>query len=166
MKQLLLIRHAKSSWADAGMKDVDRPLNERGKKDAPDMAQRLLKKQVKAELFLCSTAMRAQSTCAMMMKEMNVDTNRMILKEELYLAPPDVFYDCIQELDDQYNTVAMVAHNPGITDFVNGLTDVKVDDMPTCAVYAIRIETESWRTFKEAKRKFCFFEYPKKVQLD
>jgi phosphohistidine phosphatase len=62
------------------------------------------------------------------------------------------------------DTIAVIAHNPGITDFANSLTQTKVDDMPTCAVYAIRINTNSWKNFGEAKKEFWFFEYPKKQQ--
>jgi phosphohistidine phosphatase len=162
MKQLLLIRHAKSSWADAGMDDFDRPLNERGKTDAPVMAQRLIKKNVKIDVFISSTAKRAQKTCVLLMKEFEMDTEQVLLKPELYLAPPEVFYKCITEAGNEYDTIAIVAHNPGITDFANSLTTAKVDDMPTCAVYAVKIDTNDWKKFLIAKKEFWFFDYPKK----
>jgi phosphohistidine phosphatase len=165
MKKLLLIRHAKSSWADAGMDDFDRPLNERGKVDAPSMAKRLLNKEVKIDAFMSSTANRAQKTCALFMKEYGIDKEQMLLQPELYLAPPEVFIKCIEEIDDQIKTIAVVAHNPGITDFANSLTQTKVDDMPTCAVYAVEIATDKWKKFRTAKKEFCFFEYPKKPSL-
>jgi phosphohistidine phosphatase len=162
MKKLLLIRHAKSSWADAGMDDFDRPLNERGKADAPLMAQRLLKKDVQIDVFISSTARRAQKTCALFMNEYAIDKEQMILKPELYLAPPEVFYKCITETANEYDTIAIVAHNPGITDCANSLTTTKVDDMPTCAVYAVNVETDDWKKFSTSKKEFWFFDYPKK----
>jgi phosphohistidine phosphatase len=161
MKQLLLIRHAKSSWADAGMDDFDRPLNERGKTDAPEMAQRLLSRQIKIDAFMSSAAKRAQKTCALFMKEFEVDKEKMIIKQELYLAPPELFYKCIEEMNDQFETIALFAHNPGITEFANHLTNVRVDEMPTCSVYAITIEADSWKHFSNAPKSFWFFEYPK-----
>ncbi len=161
MKQLLLIRHAKSSWADAGMEDFDRPLNERGKKDAPEMAKRLLKRNISIDAFVSSTANRAQTTCAAFMKLFNADKKKLFLKEELYLAPPQQFEEVITLLDDAAETVAIFAHNPGITDFANSLTKTKVDDMPTCAVYAVKADTKSWKQFATAKKTFWFFDYPK-----
>lgn len=162
MKQLLLIRHAKSSWADAGMDDFDRPLNERGKTDAPEMAKRLLKKHITINAFISSAAKRAQITCALFMKEFNVEKEKMIIKQELYLAPPEIFYKCIADINDKFETIAVFAHNPGITEFTNNLTNIRVDDMPTCSVYAINIDTDSWSSFTNAKKSFWFFEYPKK----
>jgi phosphohistidine phosphatase len=162
MKQLLLIRHAKSSWADAGMNDFDRPLNDRGKKDAPMMARRLLSKNVIIDAFVCSTANRARATCALLMKEFDAPKEKLILQQELYLAPPEVFYKCIAQTDNAFHTIAVIAHNPGITDFANNLTSVRVDDMPTCAVYALHIHTDSWKDFAAATKEFWFFEYPKK----
>ena len=95
MKELLLIRHAKSSWADAGMHDFDRPLNERGKADAPEIAKRLLKQQVKIDAFITSAAKRAQQTCTLFMNEFDVEKEKMIVKERLYLALPEIFLNCI-----------------------------------------------------------------------
>lgn len=166
MKQLLLIRHAKSSWADAGMEDFERPLNERGKMDAPEIAKRLLKKNIKIDAFISSAAKRAQKTCALFMKEFNADKEKMIVKQKLYLAPPELFLRCITAIDDEYNTIAVFAHNPGITEFANTLTTVRVDDMPTCSVYAISIDTDKWSNFSNAKKQFWFFEYPKKSKED
>lgn len=161
MKQLLLIRHAKSSWADAGMDDFDRPLNERGKSDAPEMAKRLIRKHIKIDAFISSAAKRAQKTSALFMKEFHVDAERMILKKQLYLAPPEIFYSCIAELEEQLETVAIFAHNPGITDFANNLTLVKVDDMPTCSIYALKVDADQWKDFAKAPKTFWFFDYPK-----
>lgn len=161
MKQLLLIRHAKSSWADAGMEDFDRPLNERGKKDAPEMAKRLLRRNVFIDAYVSSTANRAQTTCAAFMELFNADQKKLFLKTELYLAPPQQFEEVIASLDDAAETVAIFAHNPGITDFANSLTKTKVDDMPTCAVYAVKADIKNWKEFARANKTFWFFDYPK-----
>jgi phosphohistidine phosphatase len=162
-KQLLLIRHAKSSWADAGMNDFDRPLNDRGKKDAPVMAQRLLKKNISIDAFISSAARRAKNTCSLFMSEFEVEKEKMIVKQELYLAPPDQFYKCIADVDDENETIAVFAHNPGITDFANSLTKVKVDDMPTCSIFAVSVKAKSWSQFKNAEKEFLFFDYPKNI---
>jgi phosphohistidine phosphatase len=163
MKHLLLIRHAKSSWADAGMDDFDRPLNERGKTDAPGMAKRLLAKDVQIDLFICSTAKRAQRTCKLIMDELGIGNDHLLLIPQLYLAPPEIFEQCISKVDNKYKTIAIIAHNPGITDFANRLTPVKIDDMPTCAVYAAKIDTNDWKKFFSSKKEFWFFDYPKNL---
>ena len=80
---------------------------------------------------------------------------------ELYHAPAAVFYNVISKLDNNINTAAVFAHNPGITEFVNLLTATQVDDMPTCAVFAAKADISQWKEFKAAKKIFWFFDYPK-----
>jgi phosphohistidine phosphatase len=136
MKILILVRHAKSSWNEPDMSDEERPLNERGKKDAPEMAKRLKEHSVKVDQFVSSTARRAKRTARYFAEEFGKEKEDIVLKEKLYLAEPAGFADVIRELDDQYDTVALFAHNPGITTFASSLTNVRIDDMPTCAVFA------------------------------
>lgn len=161
MKTLLCIRHAKSSWANPGMNDYDRPLNERGEKDAPMMAERLLKRNVKLDLLVSSPAKRASTTCSSFAKTYNFKKGDILFKEDLYLAPPAVFFKIISAIDDEFKHVAVFAHNPGITDFVNLLTNYRIDNMPTCAVFAIKIDTTQWSRFEMAEKEFWFFDYPK-----
>jgi len=161
MKTLIVVRHAKSSWNDPDMKDHDRPLNERGKKDAPAMAKRLQKSGILVDLFLSSTALRARSTAKHFANEFDAGKKQFVLEEKLYLATPEVMYKVISKLSDQYKAVAIFSHNPGITDFVNTLSPVRVDDMPTCAIYAITANTDTWAAFEKAEKHFLFFDYPK-----
>jgi len=98
MKTLLLIRHAKSSWDDAQQNDFDRPLNARGLKDAPMMADRLLDRKVKIDAFISSPAKRARQTCGLFMQAFKKEESEMILQSQLYLAQPDVFFNSIQQL--------------------------------------------------------------------
>ncbi|HEY0356371.1 MAG TPA: hypothetical protein VGC29_09215 [Flavisolibacter sp.] len=81
--------------------------------------------------------------------------------DDLYLASPPAFASAISGMDDKYNTAALFAHNPGITEFASSLTNVRVDDMPTCAVFAVQAECDSWSSFADAEKKFLFFDYPK-----
>jgi phosphohistidine phosphatase len=161
LKTVLFIRHAKSSWAEPTQADYDRSLNDRGKKDAPMMAQRLLARNLKIDLFISSSAKRARKTALYFAEAFAVKKEEIVLKDELYLAPEIVFYDVISKLDNKKDHVAIFAHNPGITDMVNGLTHVRVDDMPTCAVYAIKINIKSWKDFADAEKEFWFFDHPK-----
>ncbi|MGZ5219507.1 MAG: SixA phosphatase family protein [Chitinophagaceae bacterium] len=161
MKSLLLVRHAKSSWADFSIKDFDRPLNERGKKDAPVMAKRLLDKDIAIDAFIASPAKRARKTAELFVKEYKGEKDKIIFFDELYLASPSAFIDVISKTGDKFNSIAVFSHNEGITDFANSLTDTKIDDMPTCSIFAIKIKAKSWSEFEEADKEFWFFDSPK-----
>lgn len=161
MKTLLLIRHAKSDWNDPALKDFDRPLNDRGKRDAPAMAIRLLDKKVKIDAFISSPAKRARKTSELFAKEYKRKKEEIIFFDELYLAQPPAFYDVISKTDDRYKCIAVFSHNPGIADFANMLADVRIDDMPTCAIFAVKIKEGSWEDFEVSEKEFWFFDYPK-----
>jgi len=161
MKTLLIIRHAKSSWDDASMSDFDRPLNDRGKRDAPDMAHRLAKAGIEIDRFVSSPAKRARQTAELFAHEFDVKGKDIRFVPELYHAAPSVFESVVDSLDDKDDTVAIFSHNPGITAFVNSLTSARLDNMPTCAVFAAKCDTQHWKDFRSAGPQFGFFDYPK-----
>jgi len=162
VKTLLVIRHAKAESAFT-LNDFERPLNERGKKDAPVMAKRVLDKKITVDAFISSPAKRAQKTAELFCETMGGKAGDVILVSTLYHAAPEIFYDVIKSVADTLNTVAVFAHNPGITYFTNELTTaVQVDNMPTCAVFAVRADITSWKDFAGTKKEFIFFDYPKK----
>jgi phosphohistidine phosphatase len=160
LKTLLVIRHAKSDQSFFG-NDFERPLNERGKNDAPAMAKKLLNRSITIDAFVASPAKRAKKTAELFCKEYNVKDGDIIFVSALYHAPAEIFYEVIQHLDDPFNTVAIFAHNPGITYFVNELTEMKIDNMPTCGVFAIQANISHWKDFAKAKKEFLFFDWPK-----
>lgn len=163
MKQLFIIRHAKSSWGDFSIPDFDRPLNSRGKADSPEMANRLLEKNIKIDAFISSPAKRAKKTARLFCHEFGVNEDNIIFEEVLYLAPAETFFEVIKKLSDKLGYVAVFAHNPGITDFVNKLcTNVKIDEMPTCSIFAVEAAIINWSDFRKTEKKFLFFDYPKK----
>lgn len=162
MKILYVIRHAKSSWENFTVPDRERPLNDRGKKDAPEMANRLIERKIKIDAFVSSPAKRAKKTAKLFSKELGEKEEKIILVEDLYEASAETFFQVVADLDDKYHSVALFSHNPGITDFVNQLCQhVKIDNMPTAAVFAVEAETKHWNEFKSAEKKFLFFDYPK-----
>ncbi len=161
MKTLLIVRHAKSSWDNLGLSDFERPLNDRGLKDAPKMAQRLLDKKIKIDGFVSSPAKRAKKTAKLFMKVYEGQKKKLILVPSLYEASLKDFYNAIETADNSNDNVALFSHNPGITDFVNNLTEYKVDNMPTCAVFAISINIKEWVDFKDSPKEFLFFDFPK-----
>jgi phosphohistidine phosphatase len=161
VKTLILVRHAKSDWGNPGLDDFDRPLNERGKKDAPAMAQRLLDKKIKIDAFIASPAKRATKTAKFFAEAFKRKKEDIVFKEKLYLAEPATFFSVIANADDKFESIAIFSHNYGITDFANMLTDVRIDNIPTCGVFALKANCSSWADFKEAKKEFWFFDYPK-----
>ena len=161
MKTLIVIRHAKSSWANIGERDFDRTLNERGKKDAPLMAEKLVKTNIKVDAFVSSSAKRARKTASAFAEAYGKTKHEIILSDDLYNAPAITFYETIETLDDKYESVAVFAHNPGITDFVNTLCKTNIDEMPTCAMFAVQVPITSWKNFKETEKEFLFFKFPK-----
>lgn len=161
MKTLLIIRHAKSSWDNTSMPDISRPLNDRGKKDAPAMARRLINEGVLIDRFISSPARRAKETAEAFAHEFGVKSKEIQFVNELYHALPPVFKQVIAGLDDKDETVALFAHNPGITSFANLLTAVRLDNMPTCSVFAAQSPAEHWNEFFSAGAEFLFFHYPK-----
>lgn len=163
-KTLLVIRHAKSSWDIGTLNDFERPLNDRGKKDAPAMAQKLKERNILIDAFVASPAKRAKKTAELFIEEYSRNKEDIIFITKLYHAPAEVFFEVVENLQENFNTVAVFSHNPGITEFVNMLTDdVRLDNMPTCGVFAVRTHSPSWKNFTKAKKEFFFFDYPKNI---
>ena len=163
MKTLLLIRHAKSDWADPSLTDFDRPLNERGRRDAPAMAQRLLDRKLHLDAILASPAKRAAKTAKIFAELFGIKKEKILFEEDLYMAAPETFYAVIENASDKHDTIAVFSHNPGITGFANELTNARIDNIPTCGIFAVSIDSPKWAGLREAKKEFLFFDYPKAV---
>ena len=166
MKTLLLVRHAKSSWGDLTLADFDRPLNDRGKRDAPKMAKRLQKKGITIDTIISSPAKRAKKTAEIFAEEYGFKKGEIVLIPSLYEAGESQFWSAITDAPEDSNTIALFSHNPGITDFANRLTDNRVDNMPTCSVFAVRADINSWSQFRDATKEFYFFDFPKSPDAD
>lgn len=161
MKSLILVRHAKSSWDSPSLLDFDRPLNDRGLRDAPLMAQRLLDRKVHLDQLVSSTAVRALTTAQLFARTMGLGAQQLTQVPQLYHASPAVFQQVIGSLAKQWQRVALFSHNPGITEFVNQLGVARVDDMPTCACFGVHALCDSWADFATADKRFWLFDYPK-----
>ncbi len=163
MKRIYLVRHAKSSWAEMDLTDFDRPLNDRGKKDAPVMAERLRKKKTDIDALISSPALRAKSTAILFSKELDIKEKKIIYEEALYHAGVSTFNTVIESMDEDHKEIVLFSHNPGITDFANTLAEnVQIDNMPTCSIFAVEADVKKWKDFKTAEKKFLYFDYPKK----
>ncbi len=162
MKRLYLLRHAKSSWKDPELADYDRPLNKRGKRDAPFMGQRLKKQGVRPDIILSSPAKRARKTARSIAQEIDYPPKQIRWLESLYAAGSESMLRIVMDCDDDCNQVLLVGHNPGLTDLAERLTGTLVDNIPTAGVMAVDFDIDSWAEVKEGAGAVVFFDYPKK----
>jgi phosphohistidine phosphatase len=162
MKSLYLVRHAKSSWDNPGLGDLERPLNKRGKEDAPKLGKLLLKNGDIPDMLLSSPAKRAFSTAKRIAGELDHSVKNIIKDETLYMADTEDFLNVIQSVPDSVTKLMLFGHNYGITYFANYISDSDIDNIPTCGAVRIDFEFESWKDICDKKGKLVFFEYPKK----
>lgn len=161
-RTLVMIRHAKSSWANPLQSDFERPLNERGLGDAPMMGKRLAEAGINPDLVISSTALRTRQTSQLIAAEVGYNVSDVQWEEKLYHCIAAVFEEVIMEVPDEVETVFIVAHNPGITDFVNQLSpDFAIGNMPTCGMVGVHMEAAHWSDYYSVKRKVFMFDYPK-----
>lgn len=161
MKYLYLLRHAKSSWKDLSVNDFDRPLNKRGKKDAPKMGKFLNDRNVKVDLIISSPAKRTKETSKIIAEGIGYK-NQIIFDENIYEASLEQLLALIKNLNKNLNSVMLVAHNPGLTELANYFVNEDIDNIPTCGIAAIKLEN-GWDEVKRNCGKLLFFEYPKKL---
>ncbi len=143
MKTLLIMRHAKSSWKDSDLKDSERPLNKRGKKDAPFMAEVLVEKELVPQRILSSTAVRAVETVKFLTEAMDYDQEILFL-DAYYMAEPETYIEYIRQLPDNIERVMVMGHNPGLEGLVQILCG-QVESLPTAAVAHLAIPVDSWQ---------------------
>jgi len=137
MKRLYLVRHAKSSWKHPEFTDFERTLNKRGKRDAPEMGERLARKGVCPDLMVSSPAMRAISTARVLAEKVGYSLAEICEEEAIYGAHWSGLLGVIQDFPDAMDTVLMVGHNPGFSMLAEYLTATRVDNMPTCGVFCV-----------------------------
>lgn len=163
-KQLLLIRHAKSDWNNAGLKDFDRPLNKRGNTNAPEMADRLVKLDIVPDLIVSSPALRAITTAKYFAKTWHIEKEQIQQENTIYEANVKVLLNVVTQLDNQHDIVVMFGHNPGLTDFANYLSTANIYNMPTCSVVMIEFPVENWNEVSAETGKLMLFDYPKSLE--
>lgn len=149
MLHLLVLRHAKSSWADEGLDDWQRPLNERGERDAPRVGELLREQSLLPDLIITSDAVRAETTARTVAHAAGY-TRRLVLAPELYHASPSAIIDVIRNIEDpNARLVMIVGHNPGLEDLVAQLTGQHID-LPTAALVHLSLPAGEWRDVEAA----------------
>lgn len=158
---LTLLRHAKSSWDHPGLSDHDRPLNERGKRDAPEMGRRLKARGIRPSLLLASTAKRTTQTAKLVAKAIGFPTEFIQRERTLYHASPDEIMRVVCAQDPAFQHVLVIGHNPGISELANRLSDGIVGNMPTAAMITLEADVDDWHGFGFAAKKIIGYDYPK-----
>jgi phosphohistidine phosphatase len=164
MKTIILIRHAKSSWDDNNISDFERPLNNRGKKDAPAMAKILKEKIRKPDVIISSPAERAFSTALAFSDAFGYPQEKIRKEIGIYNGGADKILDIIRSLPEEYSMALLFGHNPVITRLACHLGGVFIDNMPTASAAAIEFLDDSWEFIGDKSGKLLFFEYPKKYK--
>ncbi len=162
MKRLYLIRHAKSSWDHPELADYDRPLNDRGKKDAPFMGKLLAEEGHIPDVLLSSPAKRALGTAKRIAQELGFRKKDIRQNIRLYHADESQLLQAVQAQDDAAGSVMLFGHNPGLTEFATLLCNYEFSNIPTCGVVCLEVQTDTWKNVRYTLGTLRFFDYPKK----
>ena len=165
MRTLLLIRHAKSSWGNPGLRDFDRPLNERGLHDAPKMAKFLSNQGLKPELIVSSPAKRALTTALFFAEAFNINPAEVQREPQIYEALPQEILKIISALPSELKSVALFGHNPTFTEVANQFASESnfIENVPTCGVVMINSSADRWSALYEGNTKITACYFPKEV---
>ncbi len=161
MKILTLVRHAKSDWNNTKLSDKERVLNDRGLRDAPMMAKRVVKLGIRPSLIISSPAVRTWTTAKIFATEIGYPEEFLQREETLYLASLNDLLDAVMAQDKGFNDLMLVGHNPGLTEFANFLVPGICNNLPTTGVVSVQFDQEDWNLHGQPKTELLTFEYPK-----
>lgn len=165
-KQLLLVRHGKSDWGNSHLSDFDRPLNPRGHRNAPEMASRILQKDLVPQLLVSSPALRAITTARHFSQVWYKSPEQIKEETAIYEADVTSLLKVVNKLNNKYNRVAIFGHNPGFTDFANYLSDASIYNIPTCGIVIIEFPTDDWAEVSHFGGTLIEFDSPKSADED
>ena len=163
MKTIILVRHAKSSWKDPTLDDFDRPLNKRGKKNAPFMGTKLKERGIMPDLMISSPAKRARKTAIKIAKAVGYPKKKIRFDGDMYHTGAQYLYTLVKTLKDKHESVMLFGHNPGFNDFAHMLLKHNtVTNIPTSGVYCISFDVDRWENVSVGKGEVVFFDFPKR----
>lgn len=163
MKTLTIVRHAKSSWNDSSLSDRDRPLNKRGTRDAPVMGAHIASAGIRPSLIVSSPATRAWTTARAVARQIGYPIEFLQREDELYLASLNEILDVVAAQDDDFGSLMLFGHNPGLTDFANYLVPGLTNNLPTAGVVSVGFERDDWRLYDRPATELLLHDYPKKL---
>lgn len=164
MKMLFLVRHAKSSWKDSSLPDFKRPLNKRGKRDAPFMGEKLKGQGILPDLLLSSPAERAKKTAKAIARKTGYPQNTIVFNKEIYEADVTGLLSLLRQQSNACTSVMLVGHNPELTMFSNLLCNGSIENIPTTGISCIRFAARTWAEVAAGSGTQSFFDYPKRYK--
>lgn len=164
MKHLTIIRHAKSSWKNEALPDVLRPLNKRGKRDAPMMGERLARRGLEASVLISSPATRALATAEVIADAIGYPPEEIRVDDDLYGANLFALLDIVQGLDGAVDSVILLGHNPGLAELVDYFSPRLIGNLPTCGIVELAFDVVAWRDVGEAEPVSAYVDYPKMIR--
>lgn len=166
MKTLYLLRHAKSSWQQPELNDMDRPLLEKGLKRSKLIIDYLIDKKIKVDLIISSPALRALKTAEIFAHALRYPIDQVLIEKKVYSGDEDALMELFFDISPRINSLMIVGHNPTLTNFANYFLDPHIDYLPTSGVVSIGFKTEKWEKIYTAERKTNFVVYPKMFRAD
>ena len=163
MKKLFIVRHAKSSWDFPELSDYDRPLNKRGKRNAPEMGHRLATRNVNPDALVTSPAKRAVATARRIADKISFPLALIKKEPQLYHGSINDMIEIIKAVKNDVDILMIFGHNPGLTDLANQLSGSDIYNIPTCGIVEIDFEISSWKDLELVSGKLISFDYPKKI---
>jgi len=160
------MRHAKSLRDGTVPIDFDRPLNERGIKDAPEMGKRILAQQLLPEIIISSMAMRALTTANLVADTISYPLQKIESNIEIYHADISDMMHVIRSIEDKFHSAMLIGHNPTFTGLVGFLTYQPIAHMPTASIVCIEFNITSWHQVSEGNGKIIWFDFPKNLASD
>lgn len=161
-RRLFIIRHGKSSWDNHGLDDADRPLADRGTRNAEEMANRLLEKGLVPDLILSSPANRALNTALIMLRTWDLEPGKLQIHDPLYMAYVKEIEQVVAEAPPEISQLAIFGHNPSFTLYANLFLDKALDNLPTAGVVIVTLESDGWKGIGRKNVKETYVDYPKR----
>ena len=159
-KILFIVRHGKSTQDYLSVSDIDRPLKDRGIKDAHEMAGRIVKRDLYPDVIISSPAVRALHTAIIFSRVIGLPADEIVINEELYLADYEEILSVVKATDNSRKALMIFGHNPGFTDLVNHLSGLEIDNLPTTGLAVLRFKADRWNDISKKHLTSEFVDFP------
>ena len=162
LRKLYIIRHGKSSWDHEGLEDIDRPLANRGIRNAGEMAERMQAAGLLPQLIFSSPASRALNTALIMSKTWGLDPESLQIHDPLYMAYPSEIEQTVESAPAEITDLAIFGHNPSFTAYANSFLELPLDNLPTAGVVIVTLKSENWGGIGRKQVQETYVDYPKR----
>ena len=162
MKKIIIVRHSKSSWKDTSLTDFNRPLNNRGNKDGPKISEYLSGRINKIDLLHCSSSVRTFETSKFFSS--TIEFKKIKYDDKLYHCSANLIISLASKYSDQYDSAMIIAHNPGLTNLINIITNITLDNLPTTGLAEIDFDCDSWKNISSENSNLVHVKFPKQLK--